>query len=78
MFRTPTYYDYHWVAQPDLDARFGDGFTERFVAALTSLDPADAEQAEILELFGAGGFIETNNTNYDAIERVGREAGLIR
>ena len=78
IFRTPPYYDYHWVAQPDLDDRFGDGFTDRFVEALTSLDAADPGQAEILELFGAGSFIATSNDNYAAIEAVGRAAGLIR
>lgn len=78
IFRTPPYYDYHWVAQPDLDDRFGDGFTDRFVAALSSLDAADPDQAEILDLFGAGSFIPTSNDNYDAIEAVGRAAGLIR
>ncbi|MEM8924163.1 MAG: putative selenate ABC transporter substrate-binding protein [Actinomycetota bacterium] len=78
IFRTPTYFDYHWVAQPGLDDRFGDGFGDRLVDALTSLDPGDPEQAEILELFGAGSFVVTDNTNYAAIEAVGREAGLIR
>ncbi|MEL7155267.1 MAG: putative selenate ABC transporter substrate-binding protein [Actinomycetota bacterium] len=78
IFRTPTYYDYHWVARPDLDDRFGDGFDQQLVAALTDLDGADPDQAEILDLFGAGSFIVTENDNYTAIESVGREAGLIR
>lgn len=78
VFRTPPYYDYHWVAQPDLDARFGDGFTDGFVAALTSLDIDDPADAEILDLFGAGAFVITEDGNYAAIEAVGREAGLIR
>lgn len=78
LFRTPPYYDYHWVAQPDLDERFGDGFTADFVDALESLDPADPGDAEILDLFGAAAFIETDNANYEAIETVGRDAGLIR
>lgn len=78
IFRTPTYFDYHWVAQPDLDDRFGDGFTEEFAQALMALDASDPEHAAILELFGAGSFIETDNQNYEAIESVGRETGLIR
>ncbi len=78
IFRTPEYYDYHWVAQPDLDARFGDGFEQRLVAALTALDAADADDAAILELFGAQSFITTENGNYEAIESVAVEAGLIR
>ena len=78
IFRTPAYYDYHWVAQPDLDDRLGAGVRDRFVEALTSLDPTDEAQAEILDLFGAGSFIVTDNGNYAAIEAVGREVGLIR
>lgn len=78
IFRTPPYYDYHWVAQPDLDERFGEGFTSDFVEALESLDSTNPDDAEILELFGAGAFIETASENYEAIETVGRDAGLIR
>jgi len=78
IFRTPPYFDYHWVSQPSLDTRFGDGFGDSFVGALTSLDANDADHAEILELFGAGSFIVTDNANYAAIEAVGREVGLIR
>ncbi len=78
IFRTPPYYDYHWVAQPDLDDRLGSGFSDGLVDALTSLDADDPDQAEILDLFGAGSFIVTENANYAAIEAVGRETGLIR
>lgn len=78
VFRTPPYYDYHWVVQPDLDERFGAGFTDGFTDALTSLDLGDPDDAAVLELFGAGAFIETENGNYATIEEVGRDAGLIR
>jgi phosphonate transport system substrate-binding protein len=78
VFRTPSYFDYHWVAQPDLDGTYGDGFTEALVAAFTSLDIADPDDAAILELFGATSFIPTENGNYAAIEAVGRDVGLIR
>lgn len=78
IFRTPPYYDYHWVSQPDLDNRFGDGFQNKVVEVLTSLDASNPDHAAILELFGAGSFIVTENDNYAAIEAVGRETGLIR
>lgn len=77
IFRTPEYYDYHWVVQPTLDERFGDGFEDRFVDALAALDASDPDDAAILDLFGAGSFIPTESSNYDAIEAVGRDAGLI-
>jgi len=78
IFRTPTYFDYHWIAHPSLDERFDSGFIDELTGALTELDPAEEEHAEILELFGAGGFIETDNENYAAIEDVARDVGLIR
>ena len=77
IFTTPPYYDYHWVVRPDLDERFGDGFTTAFTEALLALDADDPDQAAILELFGAGAFIETADENYADIEAVGRQAGLI-
>lgn len=78
VFRTPSYFDYHWVAQPNLDSTYGDRFTEALVAAFTSLDIADPDDAAVLELFGATAFIPTENGNYAAIEAVGRDVGLIR
>lgn len=73
IFETPTYYDYHWVARPEL----GSDLQDQIVAALQNLDPADADQAEILSFFGADSFIETASENYDSIEAVGREIGKI-
>ncbi len=78
IFRTPPYYDYHWVGRPDIDERLGEGATDAFVEALLSLDAADPDDAAILDLFGAGSFIATENANYDAIEAVARAVGLIR
>lgn len=73
IFETPTYYDYHWVARPEL----GGDLQQRVVEALAALDPSDPEEAEILEFFGADAFIETDDANYADIEKVGRDIGKI-
>lgn len=73
IFETPAYHDYHWVARPELD----DELKAAIVAALAELDPSDPDEATILQFFGAGSFIDTDNGNYAEIEAVGREAGLI-
>ncbi len=73
IFETPTYFDYHWVARPEL----GDDLQSRVVDALMNLDPANADHAIILDFFGAGSFIETASENYASIEAVGREIGQI-
>lgn len=78
IFRTPQYVNYHWVSQPALSDRFGDGFDAEVLAALMALDPDDPGQAEILDLFGAESFIATESGNYAAVEAVGRDIGLIR
>ena len=77
VFTTPTYYDYHWLAGPDLDADFGAGFTAALGDAILALDPSKPEQAAILELFSAGKFIPTKVANYDQIEEIARKNGLI-
>jgi len=73
IFETPTYYDYHWVARPEL----GDGLQQQIVDALMELDPSNADEQAILDFFGAESFIETSNDNYASIESVGREIGSI-
>lgn len=78
IFRTPTYHDYHWLARPDLDEQFGAGFTDRVKDALFALDGSDDRERQILELFHAGAFIETNEQNYEQIEAIGRAVGLIK
>ncbi len=77
VFRTPPYHDYHWVIRPDVAERFGDDFVGRVRTAFTDLDRNDAVEAEILELFGAERFIETDNANYAEIEEVARDLGLV-
>jgi phosphonate transport system substrate-binding protein len=77
IFRSPTYYDYHWVIRPDVEKQLGTGFTKTVVAAFTKLSAEDKDQKEILDLFGAKKFITTENKNYAGIEKVGREIGLI-
>ena len=72
IFETPTYFDYHWVARPELD-----GIDDEILSALEDLDPSDADEAAILEFFGADSFIETEASNYDRIEQVGRDIGQI-
>jgi len=78
IWRTPPYVDYHWVARPDLDARFGKGFTDRVQSSLLSLTPATERGALVLELFGAKRFILAQNEAYAKIEAVGRQLGKIR
>ena len=75
-YTTPDYFDYNFTAAGSVDEKFGSGFTERVQQALLSLN--SEEHAEILDLFSAERFIETNNENYGDIEQVARTAGIIQ
>lgn len=75
--RTPSYFDYHWVANPALDDVYGEGTVEAVTEALLDMDEADGDAAETLELFETDEFIRTDNGNYGAIEKTARDLGLI-
>lgn len=73
ILETPTYYDYHWVAHPDL----GDDLKSRITDALLGLDASNPDHQVILDFFGAESFIDTDDSNYVDIETIGRDAGKI-
>jgi phosphonate transport system substrate-binding protein len=77
IWRTPAYYDYHWVLHPQIASEFGPDFPEKLRAALLKLSPDNPDHKEILDLFSAGKFIETRNENYAQIEAIGRKIGKI-
>ena len=77
LWRTPGYADYHWLARPDLDETFGSGTTQKITDLLFGLDVSNPDDAAILELFGAKSFVPTKNSNYDQIEAVAAELGLL-
>ncbi len=78
IWRSPAYYDYHWLINPQVKQRYGADFANKIQAALLKLDPSVPEQKEILDLLDANKFIATQNSNYTQIEKVGREIGKIK
>ena len=78
IWRTPPYHDYHWLAQHNLDSRFGNGFTQKIKYSILSFNNGSKNQRAILELFGAQKFISSKKENYDKIEKIGREIGKIK
>jgi phosphonate transport system substrate-binding protein len=77
LWRTPGYADYHWLARPDLDKVYGAGTTREITDLLFGLDDADPDDADILKLFGAARFVPTQDSNYDQVEKVARQQGLL-
>ncbi len=77
VFTTPPYHDYHWLAGPDTDERFGAGFTDKLTQAFVDLSATSPDQAKVLDLYGAGKFVTTKADNYREIEEIGRKRKLI-
>ena len=75
---TPDYVDYHWLAQGDLDERFGVNFTSRLKSVILSLDNQNPEHKEILDLFNAQKFIDADANQYKKIEEIARKLKKIR
>lgn len=73
-YTTPAYFDYNWTINTIEDV-FGEGTKEKVKEALLSMG---AEQQEMLDIFETDKFIETNNENYEAIEKVAKELGIIK
>ncbi len=78
MWKTPSYYDYHLLAQGNLDKKFRKGFTKELTNIFLSFNRKSIKQKKILELFGANKFIISKNDNYNKIEQIGREIGKIK
>ncbi|WP_373530377.1 putative selenate ABC transporter substrate-binding protein [Nostoc sp.] len=78
IWRSPAYYDYHWMIHPQVKQRYGPDFVKKVQDAFLKLDSNVPEQKEILELLEANKFISTENSNYAQIEAIGRKIGKIK
>jgi len=74
VWRTPDYPDYSWHARPDLDERFGAGFTERLRATLIAIEDPQLLGA----MMRTDGLISASNEDFDALEGLAEELELIR
>ncbi|MGR7026117.1 putative selenate ABC transporter substrate-binding protein [Geodermatophilus sp. URMC 62] len=70
--RTPGYHDYHWLLGPQ-----AADLADPVRAYLTGLRADDPDDAEVLDLFGAGSFVPARVSDYDRIEEIGRSLGLV-
>jgi phosphonate transport system substrate-binding protein len=75
--RTPAFHDYHWLLGPAAVGRLGADLPDRLTGYFTGLSAGDADDKKVLDLFGAGSFIPTKASNYDQVEQIGRQLGLV-
>ena len=77
-FVTPSYVDYHWLSQGDLDEKFYSGFTKKLKKAILNLNENNPNHKIILEMFNAKKFIDSDAKQYKNIEEIGRKLKKIR
>lgn len=73
IWKTPYYADYNFTAHPDLEALFGEGFTQRLQQALV-----DMTDPQLLAAFPRDGMIPAKDEEFDGILAVARELGMVR
>lgn len=72
IWETPTYPDYQWTLRGDMDAIYGEGFSDRVQKALLKMtDP------ELLSSFPRSGFIPASNDDFEPVRIVAKQVGLL-
>ncbi len=74
-YTTPAYFDYNWTINSNVEKVFGTGTKKKVKDALLSIT---GDQKEIADLFQTDSFVETNNDNYQKIEKVAKELEIIK
>jgi phosphonate transport system substrate-binding protein len=74
-YTTPSFYDYNWTVNSNVDDVFGKGTKKKIKDALLSFN---GEQKDISNLFQTDKFVETKNSNYKKIEKVAKELKIIK
>lgn len=72
IWKTPAYPDYQWTIRSDVESNYGEGFTQKVQAALLNMKDPD-----LLNSFPRSSFIEASNDDYQPIEDVAKQIGLL-
>lgn len=73
IWQTPTYADYNWTVRPDLDTRFGAGFTDRLQQALLSIT-----DRTLLAALPRERLVAATNDEFEGIRQVAQQLGMLR
>lgn len=74
IWKTPPYVDYVWTARSAVPAET----RAKFSAAFLGLDLANPAHKPVLDRMGASKYVVASATDFDAIESVAREIGLLK
>lgn len=73
IWETPPYSDYNWTVHPEVEAVFGEGFTQRLQDALISIDAP-----RLLAALPRDRLIPASNEEYEGIHQVAVKLGMLR
>ncbi|MDA1195509.1 MAG: putative selenate ABC transporter substrate-binding protein [Planctomycetota bacterium] len=73
IWQTPDYPDYNFTAHPKLETLFGAGFTAKLQAALLAMN-----DEALLAGFQRSGMVAATNEDFQPIEVLARDLGLLR
>ncbi|PKI16538.1 putative selenate ABC transporter substrate-binding protein [Colwellia sp. 12G3] len=72
IWETPVYPDYQWTIRADVDAKFGKHFADKVQTALLNMD-----SPELLKSFPRSSFVKAENKDFQPVEDVAKQIGLI-
>ena len=73
IWKTPLYADYNWTAHPELEAMFGNGFTDRLQQALIQID-----DPLLLAALPRDRLIPARNEEFEGIREVAEKLDMLR
>ena len=73
IWKSPEYSDYNWTVRPDLDERYGAGFTERLTRALL-----DISDPKLLAALPRDRLVPASNEEYEGIREIARQLDMLR
>ena len=73
IWKTPLYADYNWTAHPELEAVFGEGFTDRLQQALVQI-----EDPLLLVALPRDRLIPARNEEFEGIRAVAEKLDMLR
>lgn len=73
IWQTPFYADYNWTVRPDVDAQFGEGFTQRLQDTLLAID-----DPTLLAALPREKLIAADNNDFFAIQVVAKSLNMLR
>jgi phosphonate transport system substrate-binding protein len=74
VWTSPEYVDYVWAVRKGVEPKLAAKFKKAFL----NLDPNVPEEKAVLDLQGAKVFVAANQSDFDSIEKVARDTGLLK